>query len=209
MRRKWWISIGGIAVIAALAGTIFLRGFDWPGSPWAAGMPIEALNGVAVYDNGPIASVSHGRNAAPDGYYFGQKWQCVEFVKRYLYQARGHKMPDGMGDAASFFDPATPPGALNERRGLVQFRQGGPDAPIAGDLIVFDGAAGFGHVAIVAAAGEDFIEIVQQNAAPPRERMALKHSGNGYLVEGRLPALGWLRVPTMQAEHVRGAAPAG
>ncbi len=197
--RKWALQAALVLILGAAAAYVFLRGFDWPGSPWAGGTVIESLDGVPVYDNGPIFSISHGRNYAADGTYFGQKWQCVEFVKRYLYQAKGHVMPNGMGNAISFFDDETPQGALNEKRGMLQFRQGGTEPPRKGDLIVFAGGAGFGHVAIVSNTGPDFVEIVQQNASPARARLPMHIAGSGYVVDHNGEALGWLRVGPMQA----------
>ena len=73
------------------------------------------------------------------------------------------------------------------------------DAPRPGDLVVFADDDGLGHVAIIASVGEDFVEVVQQNAKPARERLPLVHAGSGYRIGGARPALGWLRVPTMQA----------
>ena len=209
--RKWLVLSALVVVLCGTGAYVFLRGFEWKGSPWANGTAIESLDGVAVYDNGPIFTVSHGRHYAGDGTYFGQKWQCVEFIKRYLYQARGHVMPDGMGHAISFFDEETPHGALNLGRGMLQFRQGETEPPRKGDLIVFAGAGGYGHVAIVAATGDDFVEIVQQNASPARQRLVLSRSKNigGFLVEHALPTLGWLRVPTLLADESGPQAKAG
>ena len=204
MRRKWWILIVLVAVIGA-AGFMARRGFDWPGSPWAGGTAIETLNGVPVFDNGPLASVSHGRSEGPGGYAFGLKWQSDEFARRYLLKARGHRMPDAGGTAASLFDVDTPQGALNERRGLIQYRQGGTDAPRPSDVIVFEDDASAGHVAVIAAVGEDFVEVVQQNARPARERLPLSQVDGGYRIGGGRSALGWLRVPTMQAQRDRGS----
>ena len=65
---------------------------------------LDSYRGVPVYDNGLLYFRNHGKNYSKDGYYFGQKWQCVEFVKRFYYQAKNHRMPDVMGHAKSFFD---------------------------------------------------------------------------------------------------------
>jgi hypothetical protein len=58
------------------------------------GHVLDSYKGVPVYDNGLLFFRSYGKNYAPDGYYFGQKWQCVEFVKRFYFEAKHHKLPD-------------------------------------------------------------------------------------------------------------------
>src|SRR5206468_12421959 len=88
------------------------------------GKLLDSYRGVTVHDNGLIYFRSYGRNYSADGYYYGQRWQCVEFVKRFYDQAKGHKMPEVMGHARSFFDESLSDGALNPRRGLQQFRNG-------------------------------------------------------------------------------------
>jgi len=84
------------------------------------GRELDAYRGVPVYDNGVLFFRSYGKNFSPDGYYFGQKWQCVEFIKRFYFQAKNHRMPDVMENAKSFFDEQIPDGALNPCRGLVE-----------------------------------------------------------------------------------------
>ena len=113
---------------------------------------IDMFNGVAVYYNGPVSNVS-GRNLAPDGYNLGQKHQCVEFVKRYYYEALHHKMPDAYGHAKDFFDPDIADGGLNPARDLRQYVNGGTHPPAVGDLLVFGASPvnAYGHVAIICA----------------------------------------------------------
>jgi len=41
------------------------------------GRVLDSYRGVPVYDNGLLFFWSYGRHYAPDGYYYGQKWQCV------------------------------------------------------------------------------------------------------------------------------------
>jgi hypothetical protein len=50
---------------------------------------------VSVYDNGLIFFRSHRKNYGGDGWYFGEEWQCAEFIKRFHYEAKKHIMPDG------------------------------------------------------------------------------------------------------------------
>lgn len=94
----------------------------------------------------------------------------------------------------SFFDPKTKHGTLNKRRGLLQYTNGGSEAPRANDILVFESK--FGHVAIVARAGENEIEVIQQNIyMTPRQCFALSASNGRYIIgEDRKP-VGWWRKP--------------
>ena len=185
------------AKILCMAGIISLSVFAayWVYSGYrnAQGIILDTLDGVPVYNNGFFFTRSYGRHYAADGYYYGKKWQCVEFIKRYLYDARGHQMPDVWGHAINFFDPALPDGDINLKRNMWQFRQGGSEKPLKGDLLVFSGISRYGHVAIIADVHDTDIEIVQQNLSPPRERIPLSIDKGFYYIEGK-GALGWLRV---------------
>lgn len=162
----------------------------------AAGDQLDQFNGVVVYYNGAI-NHTEGRNTTADGYNLGLRYQCVEFVKRYYYERFAHKMPDSMGHAKEFFSASVADGALNPARNLLQFRNGGSAAPAPEDLVVFAPWLfnRYGHVAIVSAVGDDFIEVIQQNAGPfgaARERFPLVRDGAQYRV-GHERMLGWLR----------------
>lgn len=128
------------------------------------GTVVDQFNGVDVYYNGSTGNVS-GRNLTQDGYNLGQKYQCVEFIKRYYYQRFNHKMPDSYGHAKNYFDESIPDGQLNPKRNLLQFHNGSPTKPQVDDIIVF-GLSRYGHVAIISKVTDDEIEIVQQNPGP-------------------------------------------
>lgn len=150
---------------------------------------------MLVFDNGPSIATSHGRHYAEDGYYYGQEWQCVEFVKRFFHQAHRHRMPDVWGHAKEFFDDAVPHGQVNSRRGLVQYRNGGAEPPRAGDLVVFTNGF-YGHVAIVSALRSNQVEVIQQNIlGRPRDLFPLKSRSNRFRVGDDYAPAGWLRVP--------------
>lgn len=158
---------------------------------------IDSLDGVAVYFNGGVGHTA-GRNLAPDGYNLGLKYQCVEFVKRYYYEHYNHKMPDVWGHAISFFEPDLAHGALNAKRGLLQYHNGGDVRPQKGDLVVYDATRfnPYGHVAIVAEATDDSVTIIQQNPgplAPSRESYRLE-KGDGRFTVNHPRILGWLRL---------------
>jgi hypothetical protein len=157
------------------------------------GRVLDSYKDVPVYDNGLLFFRSYGKNYSQDGYYFGQKWQCVEFIKRFYYQAKGHKMPDVMGHAKSFFADNLADGALNARRGLLQYRNGSTNKPAPDDLMVFTDTK-FGHVAIVTQVGQNSLEAIQQNIlSGTRQQFSLVTSnGHYYVTSPRQPA-GWLR----------------
>ncbi|MDD4802230.1 MAG: CHAP domain-containing protein [Syntrophomonas sp.] len=157
------------------------------------GDEIDSFKGVPVYYNGIDYEQNHGQNSAPDGYYYGYKWQCVEYIKRFYYLAKGHCMPDVMGHAKEFFDPLTPHGQINMARGLVQFRNGGQEKPRVDDLVVFNDSK-YGHVAIITKVNRNSVEIIQQNASQnTRQDLKLQiKSGHYYLGDGKQP-VAWLR----------------
>jgi hypothetical protein len=156
------------------------------------GNPLDELNGVIVYSNGTNYSQSHGKHYHTDGYYFGHKWQCVEFVKRYYYLHLKHKMPNLYGHAISFFAPNVPHGKLNKDRNLIQYKNGGNIPPQINDLIVFEYTQ-YGHVAIISQVEDTSIEITQQNTGRrTREKLPLlKQKGNYFVGDNK--TLGWLR----------------
>jgi len=190
MKRTRFKLLMGLLLVLGVAVVLL---FFWNGR--RVGRVLDTYRDVPVYDNGLLFFRSYGKNYSPDGYYFGQKWQCVEFIKRFYYQARGHKMPDVMGHAKSFFDDTLPDGALNSRRGLVQYRNGSTNPPRPDDLIVFTDTK-FGHVAIVTAVTGNSLEVIQQNIlSGPRARFTRVNSNGHYFVTSpRIPA-SWLRRP--------------
>lgn len=147
------------------------------------GAVVDSLDGVTVYYNGHWKNV-HGRHLSNDGYNYGLKWQCVEFVKRYYDLHYQHRMPNAWGNARDFFHPQLPDGAMNEARGLAQFTNPSRWMPVKGDLIVFDRSTGnpFGHVAIISAVDSGRVEMIQQNPgamASSREWMDLEQDSLG------------------------------
>lgn len=164
------------------------------------GQVIDHYQGVAIYNNGKTITKSHGSHRGKTGYYFGQKWQCVEFVKRFYFFIKKHKMPNVWGHAVNYFDEKVPHGTLNPDRGLIQFRNGGDEPPKLDDLIIFSGK--YGHVAIVSKLNENTIVVVQQNLyQKPRSHYLLDKKNGGYYVSGSMAALGWLRLREKVGVH--------
>ena len=63
------------------------------------GKIIDNYRSVSVYYNGPDYNKDKVENFSPDGYYYGLKWQCVEYVKRFYYVTKHHRMPNVFGNA--------------------------------------------------------------------------------------------------------------
>lgn len=154
---------------------------------------IDTYNGVEVYYNGSEYGNVYGENYNKDGYYYGYKWQCVEFVKRYYYDLFGHRMPDGYGNAKDFFDKDVPQGKMNKKRGLIQYRNGEGESPKEDDILIFTDTT-YGHIVIISEVGDDYIEVVQQNmGSTSRDRFDLKYEGDKYFIGGKRSPAGWLR----------------
>ena len=159
------------------------------------GKVLDTYRGVPVHDNGLLFFRSYGKHYSQDGYYYGQKWQCVEFIKRFLNTAKHHKMPDVMGHAKSFFDESLPDGAMNTKRGLIQYRNGSPEKPRPDDVLVFTDTK-YGHVGIVTEVGPTTVEIIQQNILfHPRQRLTLRFNNGHYFITAPRRPAGWLRTP--------------
>lgn len=158
----------------------------------AVGKVTGSFKGVNVYSNGKSYTKSYGKSFSDDGYYFGYKWQCIEYIKRFYYEVYNFKMPDGYGNAKDFFDTSLSDGQLNKKRGLIQYKNGSKTSPKIGDIIVFNDTI-YGHVAIISDVGDDYIELTQQNVyKKPKQKYTLKVTdGNYYVGDTRKPA-GWL-----------------
>lgn len=157
------------------------------------GKIIDQYKGVNVHYNGMIYTKSYGEHYSDDGYYYGYKWQCVEYVKRFYYDAKNHSMPDGYGNAKDFFDEDVNQGELNKRRDLIQYRNGDNVKPKEDELIVFN-TTKYGHVAIITKVTDQYIEVIQQNIwGKSREKYKLVEKDHKYFVGEKNKPVGWLR----------------
>ncbi|MEM8909835.1 MAG: CHAP domain-containing protein [Bacteroidota bacterium] len=151
---------------------------------------IDLYNSIPIYFNGNTFHTD-GRHLSKDGYNYGLRWQCVEFVKRYYYDHLQHEMPDTYGHAKDFFMPQLKDGQYNWLRDLQQFRNGGTRPPQVDDIIVFTGDE-YGHVAIISEVEEEQIEIVQQNVGiASRHKLKMMQSKGRYYVMSKA-VIGWL-----------------
>jgi len=185
------IIIFPILIGLGIGGFILFRTEDPFEQPF--GTQIDSYNGVIVYYNG-FNGHAKSRSLSKDGYNFGHKYECVEFVKRYYYIRLHHKMPDSYGHACSFYRKGLKDGQRNVQRNLIQYSNPGMTKPQVDDLIVFPGNRynSYGHVAIISKVTDNEIEVVQQNTGfGSRSTFGLKKTGNWWKIN--INALGWLR----------------
>ena len=177
-----------IVIIVLLSGGIYILR-----DRKMIGKEIDSYKNVDIYCNGIIYTKAYGENYSEDGYCYGQKWQCVEYIKRFYDQAKQHKMPEIYGNAKEFFDTGVQQGELNKRRDLVQYRNGGNVKPKPDDLIVFTDTK-FGHVAIITEVTANYVEVIQQNVyGKTREKYELIIKEGQYYVGTKRKPAGWLR----------------
>ncbi len=156
---------------------------------------------IPVYSNGEKYTLSYGKNYSANQYYYGQKWQCVEFVKRFYHDAFNHQMPSVWGHAIGYYDPTVLHGKLNKDRGMYQFKNGGATSPQPDDLLVFDFAP-YGHVSVISAVRENEIEVVQQNiAGKPRQIYCLEKIDGLFTIVAKNKPIGWLRLPSEKLKN--------
>jgi len=157
---------------------------------------IDSHEGIPVFYNGKSITNVKGRNLSSDGYNYGLKWQCVEYVKRFYHQKFGHKMPNSYGHAKEFFDKNLGDVAFNADRGLMQYRNVRYDRPQVNDILVYDSYKHnpFGHIGIVAEVGSDYIILVQQNVGEKSRQKLKLVEYNGIQTVADFDVLGWLRL---------------
>lgn len=186
------LSIKPVACATVLCGLVMMSFTTF----FKRGEVIDSFNNVPVYYNGEDFTNVSGRNTTADGYNLGLKYQCVEFVKRYYHNHYGHKMPNTYGHAKEFFDPSLPDVAFNYDRGLMQYRNIRYEAPMVGDLLVYDGHGSnpFGHVGIISEVSDSYVEYISQNVGEKtRQRIKLVEFQGIYTIAD-YDVLGWLRM---------------
>ncbi len=151
---------------------------------------------VPVYENGLEKDRSHGKHFSADqAYYYGQKWQCVEFVKRFYDQALDHRMPNVWGHARDFYDASLQPGALNAKRNLLQYQNNGSTAPKINDILVFSDTV-YGHLAIITQVTANRVSAIQQNIiGMPLQNFEIRQEDDRFRIQKPRVADGWLRIP--------------
>ena len=176
----------GTAHATVAWGTVLVPGYQW------AGQQSAGLGDLNVYSNG---DGNQDKSTT-----FGLSYECVELAQRYA-AVRFGEQPVWPVAAAYQMWAAGPHLAIP----FVQHPNGGGDAPQSGDLIIFGAVSGasFGHVAVVADTGSDYVDIVEQNwdNVNPTGTARLSISGTTMPARNGLPIIGWLRSSNAAAPY--------
>ena len=172
--------------LSPITGPILTRIDPTSGEPW--GRRLDDLDGVAIYSNGPI-----GRPRSPGDSGYGERWECVEFVRRY-YAVRGIADLPRLGGGRGAVDFWTTRMPSNLRR----VSNGTSELPQRGDLIVMSGGSDKkGHVAIVASGRSSEVLARHQNAHDTRLELRVTDKRLGGVIRYTLrnmsgyTTLGW------------------
>lgn len=177
MKSKNWLYILFIVVIAIVLTWLWslknqhtyftVEGQDYsliPDKNYKVGQKIDSLNGTYVYYNGIMSNIS-GPSTTADGYNLGQKYQSVEFVKRYYYEHLHYQLPDSLINANDFLDKTLKSGEKSVQKGLIQFNNPSKTKPELDDILIFNPTSSNqnGSVGVVSKITDKKIEIIQQN----------------------------------------------
>jgi len=101
-----------------------------------------------------------------DGVYLGFKWQCVEFVRRWLYFNRQYVFDDVSMAYDIFRLRSVRKLSDDSRLPLHSFKNGSRRRPEHGSLLIWQAVGEFeltGHVAVVTEVDDTFVRVAEQN----------------------------------------------
>ncbi len=109
---------------------------------------------LPLYSNGTCTYLSNEHCHDNNGNYLGIKYQCVEFVRRYIYQKAGINLASlwAKGDAHDWYDARD---KMNLSKIPIKYAQ-------EGDIITFTGGP-YGHIGIVNNISDHYINVTSQN----------------------------------------------
>jgi len=121
----------------------------------------KTKEGVICYKN--EGNVEGNYFYPPYNIYTGEKWECVEFVRRYLIKTRNVTF----SQVNSSYDVFHLPYFINLYEVLpyeIQKYKNGEVIPVSGDIIIFHvDNEQYGHICVIDSVKEQSIQIVEQN----------------------------------------------
>lgn len=136
----------------------------------------------------------------------GFRWQCVEFARRWLWDAKGLILPSIPMAAHIFYLGYVHDPALNRDVPTKSTRNGTTEPPVADSLIIYaqDSENFVGHVGVIVEATETYIRVADQNRffhhwegktyskEFPVEKRA---DGTYWIIDAEARPLGWVTFP--------------
>jgi len=109
---------------------------------------------IDIFSNGACNHISAEVSVDNKGSYLGLKYQCVEFVRRYIFTKHQINLADRWRakDAAEWYSNKQAMGLENVE----------PENSQAGDIITFTGGS-YGHLAIISSVQKDGLMLCGQN----------------------------------------------
>ena len=157
-----------VAAGAVLVGsTLFLRSRSSPSKTGMTALPFGSLLGVApggvpAYSSKGMSFRSHYNGEI----YYGARYQCVEFARRWLVHTQGVTF-GSVGMAYEIF-PLTHATRVSDNSEVPwnNVANGSTTRPVAGCILIWNEGAEFkwtGHVAVVTAVSDSYVRIAEQN----------------------------------------------
>ncbi|HXA29582.1 MAG TPA: CHAP domain-containing protein [Candidatus Angelobacter sp.] len=165
--------------------------------PWGTVLvPTSQWVSPEVAQLGDLNVYSNGTGAQDQSSAYGLSYECVELAQRFAAVRYGEQKVWPVSYAYQMWSVAS-----SLQVPFNQLPNGGPTPPQTGDLLIFDHvtAAPFGHVAVVADTGPDYVDIVEQNwgNSSPTGTARLPISGTTMPARNSVPIIGWLRSSTL------------
>ncbi|CAF1216469.1 unnamed protein product [Adineta ricciae] len=161
-----------------------------------------ASTNVPVYSNGDKDFFSVERHYF-HGVFIGYKWQCVEFVRRWLLLRKGCILPNENCAARIWKDVK----AVERVTDGCQFSlechsNGSPREPQIDSLLVYPrcDALPFGHIAVISEVGPGYVRIVEQNyesnswSENHTRQLRLVEKDDLFYIEDEHSIYGWMTI---------------
>ncbi|CAG9576795.1 putative trypanothione synthetase [Leishmania major strain Friedlin] len=193
--------------------------FNKPGHIPFGAVQGYAPGGVPAYSNKHDHYFSGERNIE-DNIFFGFKYQCVEFARRWLLVRKGLLLPDVNWACHIFQLKEVRDAATTESFAVLQVRNGTTTKPEADALLVYPStdANPVGHVGTITEVGDDYVCVADQNyrfhkwESSCAYKLKLDHRDGIWTIIDDIDAdeieipLGWLTFPG-RANRPEGAPP--
>lgn len=163
----------------------------------------SAPNGVVAFSNGSDAFFSAERNF--DGEVMtGFKWQCVEYARRWLLEAKGLLLPEVSWAAHIFSLTEVARVSDGSAVRMVAVPNATDRRPEADTLIIYPSSPGnmVGHIGVVTEVGEGWVRVCDQNHRLHKwqgnysVQLPVEHADGKYTIrDGSIVPLGWMTFP--------------